>query len=333
MKDWKIAPRRTAAAALLLVVILVAAIGGSASATLVPNTPTPNGSAPSKATDEVTTTLPPPDIPTTNQQGYTFDLKTSLKVDLDSVAKESPVYKLNKTAPTAKTAQKMVDALKIKAKVEDGGDGTFRASGDGGNFFVSSDVMQFSSSAAIADGKLSKDADAIDQAREWLRTTGLLPTDIGDGKVVSRVDETKRLTVQFAPATPDNVLSATPSITVTEGPGGQVLEAAIRWAHVTRVDVYQLMPAKQAWQIIQSGVAYVETDLSSTKIAPGSVVKGRATYNSVTIAYASSGAQGSDQFLQPIYVFAGTLTVEGQSGTYPIKTYVPALANSGAPVG
>jgi hypothetical protein len=93
------------------------------------------------------------------------------------------------------------------------------------------------------------------------------------------------------------------------------------------------MPAKQAWQIVQSGVAYVETDLTSTKIAAGSVVKGRATYNAVTIAYASSGAQGSDQFLQPIYVFSGTLTVEGQSGAYPIKAYVPALSNSGAPVG
>ncbi len=129
------------------------------------------------------------------------------------------------------------------------------------------------------------------------------------------------------------MLSATPSITVTEGPSGQVLEASIRWAHLTRVDVYQLAPAKGAWQTIQSGVAYVETDLASTNIAAGSVIKGRATYNSVTIAYASSGAQGSAQFLQPIYVFAGTLTVEGQKGTYPIKAYVPALANSGAPVG
>jgi hypothetical protein len=333
LQERKIAARVTAVVALLVVALLFAGTGGSALATLVAKTPTPGGAAPSTATDEVTTTLPPPDIPTTNQQGYTFDLKTSLKVDLESVAKESPVYKLNKTTPTAKSAQKIVDALKINAKVDDRGDGSFQASGDGGQVFVSADVTQYFSSAKIADGKLSKDDDAISQAREFLRTSGLLPTDIGDAKVASRSDDTKRLIVQFAPATPDNVLSATPSITVTEGPGGQILEASIRWAHVTRVDVYQLMPAKQAWQVIQSGTAYIETDLSSTKIAPGSVVQGRATYNSVTVAYASSGAQGSAQFLQPIYVFSGTLTVQDQTGTYPIKAYVAALSNSGAPVG
>ena len=327
------APWLIACAALMLAALGAGLISGSAGATTVPMTPVPNATASTKGTSEVTTQLPPPDIPTTNQQGYTFDLKTSLKVNLDNVTKEAPVYKLNKTAPDAQSAQEIADAVKINAKVQDRGDGTFQASGDGGQVFVSADVIQYISNAKTADGKLAKDADAIDFAREWLRTTGLIPTDLGDGTVVSRVDDAKRLTVQFAPATPDNVLSATPSITVTEGPNGQVLEAAIRWAHVTRVDVYQLMPAKQAWQIIQSGVAYVETDLSSTKIAPGSVIKGRATYNAVDIAYASSGAQGSDQYLQPIYVFSGTLTVEGQSGTYPIKAYVPALSNSGAPVG
>lgn len=321
------------AVALVLFAAALAGVWESGCASVAAATPTPASSGPSKATNEVTKALPPPDIPTTNQQGYTFELKTSLKVDLDSVSKESPVYKLNRSAPTTQSAQKIADSLKISAKVEVRGDGTFQASGDGGQAFFSSDVIQYSSNAKIADGKLSKDADAIDQAREWLRTAGLLPSDLGNGTVVSRLDDAKRLTVQFAPATPNNVLSATPSITVTEGPGGQILESSIRWAHVTRADVYQLMPAKQAWQIVQSGVAYVEVDLSSTKIAAGSVVTGRATYNSVTIAYASSGAQGSDQFLQPVYVFAGTLTVEGESGTYPIKTYVAALSNSGAPVG
>jgi hypothetical protein len=278
------APWLIACAALMLAALAAGLYSGSAVATTVPMTPVPNATASTKGTTEVTTQLPPPDIPTTNQQGYTFDLKTSLKVNLDNVAKEAPVYKLNKTAPDAKSAQKIADAVKIDAKVQDRGDGTFQAVGDSGQVFVSTDVIQYISNAKTTDGKLAKDADAVDQAREWLRTTGLIPTDLGDGTVVNRNDDAKRLTVQFAPATPDNVLSATPSITVTEGPNGQVLEAAIRWAHVTRVDVYQLMPAKQAWQIIQSGVAYVETDLTSTKIDPGSVIKGRATYNAVTIA-------------------------------------------------
>lgn len=322
-----------ACVAVLLAAFALTGSAGSVFATTVPMSPAAGATAPAKGTGEVTTQLPPPDIPTTNQQGYTFDLKTSLKVNLDNVTKESPVYKLNKTAPTAQSAQKIADSVKVNAKIQDRGDGSFQATGDGGQVFVSADVIQFFSSAKVADGKLAKDSDAVDLAREWLRTTALLPTDLGNGKVVSRVEETKRLMVQFAPATPDNVLSATPSITVTEGPAGQILEAAIRWAHVTRVDVYQLMPAKQAWQIVQSGVAYVETDLTSAKVAPGSVVKGRATYNGVGIAYASSGAQGSNQFLQPIYVFSGTLTVEGATGTYPIKAYVPALSNSGAPVG
>ena len=93
------------------------------------------------------------------------------------------------------------------------------------------------------------------------------------------------------------------------------------------------MPSRQAWQLIESGQAYIEADLASAGLEPGSEVKGRATFTDVSIAYSTSGPPGGKQYLQPVYVFTGKLTVDDVDGSYVIRAYVPALNNSGAPVG
>jgi hypothetical protein len=321
----------------MLVSALVAFVGlsgiRSAGATIVPLTPTaaPNTGG-NSSTGEVTAELPPPDLPTTNEQGYTFDLDTSLKTDLQSVPQQAPVYKLDRDTPTTQSSQKIADSLGINAKVQDRGDGTFEASGNG-ELFISSDLTQYISDANVADGNLLKDDDAIQSARDWLRKVKLLPVDIGDGVVQNRSDEAKQLIVTFTPAEPQDVLSAYPSITVTEGPKGQVVEAAVRWANIVRADIYQLMPAQQAWQLVQSGQAYVDADLTKAKEDPGADIQGQATFTSVSIVYATSGPPGGEQFLQPVYFFQGKLSIDKKSGSFVIKAYVPALSNSGAPVG
>src|SRR4051794_35268281 len=173
-------------------------------ATTVPLTPTPGGSGGGNPGSEVTTELPPPDLPTTNEQGYTFDLKVSLKADLDSIAREAPVYELRRSDATIDEAKDLAAKLQINADVVDRGDSTFEADGDG-QLFVSSELIQYFSPSKADDGELPEDGDVVAFAKEWLRTSGLMPADLGDGKVVNRIDETKRAIVVFGPAEPDSV--------------------------------------------------------------------------------------------------------------------------------
>jgi hypothetical protein len=271
-------------------------------------------------------------LPTANEQGFTFDVRSSLRADLEQVATEAPVYELRRSEVDLESATKLASALDLDGEIVDRGDGTFEASG-GGQLFVSTELVQYFSDAEAGDGELPEDEEAIAFAREWLRTAGVLPPDLGDGRVVSRIDETRRIIVVFGPAEPSNVLAAFPSIAVTVGPEGVVLEASLRWARPVRTDIYQLMPAEQAWQIVESGQAYLEADLDEADLDPGANVKGRVTYSDISIAYSTSGPPGGQQYLQPIYVFSGRIRVDDVDGTFPIKAYVPALANSGAPVG
>lgn len=323
--------QRAISLATVLVILGVAGIPMRAVATTVPLTPTPAAGGGASG-GEVTLELPPPDLPTANEQGYTFDLKTSLKANLDAVAREAPVYELKRASADLPSAQKMADGLRIGASVQDRGDGSFAATGNG-ELFVSTDLIQYFSGAQPDNGDLPADTEAVALAREWLRVSGLLPPDLGDGKVIGRIEDTKRVIVAFAPIEPVGVLSSIPGITVTMGPKGQVVESALRWANIVRGDVYQLMPGKQAWQLIQSGQAFLDTDLSSVNVEPGADVQGTATFSKVGIAYATSGPPGGKQYLQPVYVFSGKLKVKGADKSVPIKAYVPALANSGAPVG
>lgn len=321
------------AAPLLALAILISAGSAANAYTTVPLTPSPEEQEDDgNSSNEVTVELPPPDLPTANEQGYSYDLKVSLKTDLDAVVKEAAVYELRRTEPTLDEVQKLADMLKIGGEVTDRGDGTFEADGDG-QLFVSSDLVQYFSPATPGDGSLPEDEQAIVFGRDWLRTAGVLPPDLGDGKVVSRIEEAKRVIVLFGPAEPSDVLAAYPSIAVTLGPDGVVLEASLRWANVVRTDIYQLTPARQAWQYVESGQAYIEADLAKADLDPGADVKGRATFSDVTIAYATSGPPGGKQYLQPIFVFSGKMTVDDVDGSYVVRAYVPAIVNNNAPVG
>ena len=93
------------------------------------------------------------------------------------------------------------------------------------------------------------------------------------------------------------------------------------------------MSPDQAWQLVASGQAYLAPELRDAGIDPGTDIKGRVTFSSLSIAYATAGPPGGRQFLQPIYVFEGRIRPEGDDRTYPITAYVSALSNSGAPVG
>jgi hypothetical protein len=293
---------------------------------------TPEATSGGETGSEITAELPPPDIPTSNQQGYTFNLKASLRSDLDVLPKEAAVYELIRSTPTLEDAQTVADRLRIGATVEDKGNGTFEASG-AGQVFISADLVQYFSREEVREGTLPGDSESVAFAREWLRLTGLLPPDLGDAQVIGRVEESQRVVVQFLPEEPKEVLSGYPSITVTLGPTGTILEASLRWAEIRRADLYQLRPAEEAWQEVESGQAYIEVELPEDVAAAGTEVVGAVTYSGVALAYTTAGPPGGRQYLEPIYVFRGRMRPDGSDTTYPIKAYVPALANSGSPVG
>jgi hypothetical protein len=281
---------------------------------------------------EITAALPAADIPSTNVQGFSFNLEATLTADLASVAVDAPVYQLEVPVHTAESVGALATALGISGAVEDRGNGTFAASGNG-ELFVTPSLIQYLSPNQLGEGELPDDASAVEIAREWLRTSTLIQPDLGEGSVVSRDDAAGRIVIVFTPVEPSNLLSAYPSITVSVGLGGAVLEVASRWASIQRADQYLLRTSEEAWRQVETGQGYVEVELAGSGIQQGSVVSGLVTYATIDLAYTTAGPPGSGQFLVPIFVFTGLLTPEGTNQTYPINTYVPALAISDTPVG
>ncbi len=330
-------PRFRRLCSMFAIAILIAmSLPFGVSATTVPGTPeadsTPQPGGQTPGSSEVAPELPPPDLPSLSAEGYSYNLDARLNTDLDAVIKQAPVYAMKREVTTKADAERLVKNLKINAELTEQGENIWSANGDG-SLFVSPDFIQFTSQAPIPDGDLPNDKDAIAFAAEFLRTSGLLPPNMGDGAVIDRSNDAKRLTVAFGPKEPANVLSGYPGVTVTIGPSGLVLEATKRWATILRSDIYQLRAANEAWQQVLSNQGYIEADIAAADLPAGATVEGTVTYNNVSIAYTTSGPPGGEQYLQPIYVFRGRIRLDGADTTYPIRTYVPALANSGAPVG
>lgn len=281
---------------------------------------------------EVGVELPPPDLPSGNQEGYVYDFNMILTADLNNVTKEAPVYVLERRQPTQNEVKRLADRLGIDAEVVEQSPGVFVADNNG-TLTVSSDITQFLSNDPPEDGDLPEDSDAIAAATDWLRTAKLTPAELGEGDVISKSNDAGRMVVVFKPSEPGNVIAGYPSVTISVGPKLAILDAQVLWPQVTRGDIYQLRASGEAWQDIKDGKAYLEVDLARAEIEPGAVVGGSIQFTSIDIAYTTAGAPGGDQYLQPVFLFEGSLKVKGVKDPFPIRAYVPALANSGAPVG
>lgn len=302
----------------------VTATQDPAESELVPST--------AEATGELADALPPPDLPTTNPQGYSFELDAELKADRDDVPETAPVYELRRAALDEAEVSALAERLEIEGEVDNQGDGVFVAEGNG-QLFVTPDFIQYRSPDEPGTGALPADDEAIDLARAWLEENELLPSDAGEGRVVSRAETSGRLVVLVAPAEPEGLIAAFPSVSVSLGAGGAILEASSRWAEIERGDLYQLRPVDEVWEQVAAGQAYLETDLTNTNIPQGTEIEGTVEYTTVELAYTTAGGPSAQQYLEPVFVFVGELTLEGDSEPYPVKAYAAALAISDAPVG
>lgn len=320
--DFTPVPRRLA-----MLCVLIVAAASSQSAVAQDSTPAPPGDS------EITTQLPAADLPTMNEQGYLFELESTWTGSFDSVAREAPVYQLVKPAQDAASVAQMATRLGIDGEVADQGGGTFEVVGVAGTLYVTGGLEQYLSSGDVPEGELPADDQAVAFAREWLRQTQLLPADAGNGAVIARTESPPRIVVTIEPVRPENLLSSYPSITVIMGPEAVVLEASFNWSDLTTTDTYSLRPVDAAWMEVAERRSYLQVEVPEGVAEPGQTITGQAVYDTVAIGYTSSGIPGETQYLQPIYVFGGSITPDGSETSYPITAYVPALVNSQQPVG
>ena len=291
--------------------------------------PAPSGDSSS----EVTRQLPPAELPTGNLRQLNLQLDATLDTDLADAPTEADVYSLSIKPRTADDVAKLADAVGIKGDVEDRGNDTFVVSGKG-ELFVSPDLVQFLSSEIPTLADLPNDDDSVNFARDWLRSVGLAPADLGKGVVSSRTEAVGRVSVTFSPTEPTGILVDYPTINVVIGPDGVVLEAGIRWAEIAVTERYLLRPAEDAWREVESGDSYIEAEFNDADLAAGTEVTGKATYTGVSVAYTTAGAVDGDRFLVPVYVFTGTVEAKsGAEGNSEIRAYVPAIVTDDTPVG
>ena len=285
---------------------------------------------------ELSPELPPPDFPSANVEGYTFDLRYALSAELDKVPREAAVYELLRKAQTVHSVQKIADTLGIKGKVEDRGDGSFTATGNG-DLFVTIDMINYFSSAQVPRRLAHRMRRRSPQDDDWLRHAPLLPPDIGKGTVVQACRIESAGGQDYVPAEPEKIRF--PGIPALRSPwraDTSVIEAHIHGPTSSAPRIYHYIHQHQAWQLVSTGQAYLAPDLTRAGTDPGTEVsKGRVTFNSISIAYATAGLPGEgDNISRPVLRLRRTDWPEGDDNcTYPITAYVSALSNSGAPVG
>jgi len=240
-------------------------------------------STPVAADSELSSQLPPADLPTMNEQGFVFELESAFTGSLASAPTEAPVYELAYVDRAREAAEEIASRLGIEGEVADQGGGSFTAEGNG-DLYVSPGLVQYVSAAAVPEGQLPSDEEAIAYGREWLRQTGLLPPNIGEGAIQARVESPARVIVTFQPVEPASILSSYPAITIVMGPQAAILEASFRWPDIRAADVYQLRDAEAAWQEVAERRAYLQVTVAADVFPQGSTITGTATYGSVTLS-------------------------------------------------
>ena len=280
--------------------------------------------------------LPSADVPSGSPGSGRLQLAYHLNMSLQQVPQQAAVYSLESRAWSASDAATLAKSLGISGDVQDQGNGSFRASGNG-ELYISNSLVQYiappgGGSATPTDEQLPGNSALVQIAHDWLVQQNLLGAAIGAGSVTSRDENSNVAQVQFKPVEPDALLSAIPSANVTIGAGGSVTEAFVRWPASMPRSNYGLRSAAALWSDASNGHGYVEVDDSALP-SVGGALTGDATITSASIAYTTAGDPETQQYLVPLVVFEGQATVQGADAPVPIKIYVSAVGAQAAPRG
>lgn len=241
-------------------------------------------------------------------------------------APRADVFRVTWKSPSAAQVDDLARKLNLTGPVKQPTAGVYTVDGNGQLSVDARATVYVPPAAATTTNALPDDRTAISSTRNWLATHDLLPPDVGTADV-QRNGET--LDVIFHPKALSAILSDTPGIKVHIGPGGVVQEVQRAWPSELMPGAYDLISLDDAWQRAQTqGMIDIRLPTGGT-LPPDA----RALINNVSLAYALSSDKSGKDYLQPVYVFTGTVAIPNQRAGVDIRIAVPAVRNVQQPAG
>lgn len=242
----------------------------------------------------------------------------SLSGPLSGGASRADVFSITWRAPSAAQVDEMARRLDITGPVRQPRAGLYTADGNGTLSVDARATVYVPPAATATMNALPDDRVAISTARTWLATRDFLPPDVGPADVQRNSDT---LDVIFHPKALPTILSNRPGIRVRIGVGNVVQEVERAWPSELMPGAYDLVSLDEAWRQAQERGAVEVTPPAGLSVPPD----GAAVINNVSLAYAvASDASGKD-YLQPVYLFSGTVAIPGQPAGAYVRIAVPAV--------
>lgn len=286
-------------------------------ATLVPP-PAPLAIPTTMGSAEPFGTLPPV-IPFTGDAPRPA-LTYALSGPLTGGAPRADVFTINWHPPSAAQVDQLARRLALTGPVRQAAAGVYTVDGNGRLSVDAKATVYVPPAAATTTNTLPDDRTAISSARNWLATRDLLPPDVGPADV-QRNGET--LDVIFHPKALPLILSDKPGIRVRIGPGNAVQEVQRAWPSELMPGAYDLISLDEAWQQAPLRGVVDMTSPAGVSVAPNAT----ALINSVSLAYALASDKSGKDYLQPVYLFSGSVAIPGQRAGADVRIAVPAVRN------
>lgn len=241
-------------------------------------------------------------------------------------APRADVYRVTWKPPSVAQVDDLARKLNLTGPVKQPKAGVYTVDGNGQLSVDARATVYVPPAIATTTNSLPDDRTAISSTRNWLATHDLLPPDVGTADV-QRSGEA--LDVIFHPKALPSILSDTPGIKVHIGPGGVVQEVQRAWPSELMPGAYDLIALDDAWQFAQTK-GMIDFHLPTGGTLPPDA---HALINNVSLAYALSSDKTGKDYLQPVYVFTGTVAIPNQQTDTDIRIAVPAVRNIQQPAG
>lgn len=253
-------------------------------------------------------------------------LNYTLSGPLSGGAPRADVFSVTWRAPSAAQVDELARKLALTGPVRQPKAGVYTVDGNGTLSVDAKATVYVPPVAAATTDTLPDDRSAISSARNWLATRGFLPPDVGPADVQRNHDT---LDVIFHPKALPLILSDRPGIRVRIGPGNVVQQVARAWPSELVPGAYDLISLDEAWQKARErGVADI-TPPAGLSVPPDAT----ALINDVSLAYAVASDKNGKDYLQPVYLFSGTVAIPGQRAGADVRLAVPAVRNIQQPAG
>ena len=247
-------------------------------------------------------------------------LAYTLSGPLTGGAPRGDVFRITWPPPSAAQVDELARRLGLTGPVRQPKAGMYTVDGNGRLSVDAKATVYAPPAVPAATNTLPDDRTAISSARGWLAARNLLPADVGPAHVRRNSDT---LDVIFHPKALPDILSDTPGIRVRVGLGNVVQEVKRAWPSELLPGAYDLVSLDDAWQQAQTRGMVDFRPPAGLSVPPNAA----ALINDVSLAYAFATDKNGGDFLQPLYVFRGTVAIPGQPAGVDISVAVPAVRN------